>query len=125
MELEQLRHGNYVSYYEEQHIGYILAFKTRAFGGDSEVVVTVEGGGYTVAFVDGLKPVPLNYEWLIKLGFQGRKDFVWKGIVGVQIKDGKFYLALKDLSNVLFHSVVEIEHVHTLQNLVLDLTGKK
>jgi hypothetical protein len=73
---------------------------------------------------DLVDPIKLTYQWLKDLRFTGRTDFMYKGIVGVQIRDGKFYLALKDLSNVIFHSVVEVKYVHHLQNLYLDLTGE-
>lgn len=74
--------------------------------------------------LDSLWPIELTYQWLEDLGFTGRKEFVYKGIVGVQIRDGKFYLALKDLGGSIFHSVVEVKYVHHLQNLYLDLTGE-
>jgi len=72
-----------------------------------------------------MHPIQLTEEWLVKFGFTGRKDFMWNGIIGIQIKDGKFYLALKDLSNVIFHSIVEIEFVHELQNTFKDLTKQE
>lgn len=72
-----------------------------------------------------LHPIPLTKEWLVKFGFDGRKDFKWIGIVGVQLRDSKYYISLKDLSNVLFHSIVEIKYVHQLQNLYFTLTGEE
>jgi hypothetical protein len=72
------------------------------------------------------EPIPLTEEWLLKFGYKGRKDFKWNGsIVGIQIKDGKFYLGIKDLGNVLFHSVVEINTVHHFQNLYYFLTNEE
>jgi hypothetical protein len=75
---------------------------------------------------DKLRGIPLTEEWLLKFGYKGRKDFKWNGsIVGIQIKDGKFYLGIKDLGNVLFHSVVEINTVHHFQNLYYFLTNEE
>ena len=75
---------------------------------------------------DNFQPIPLTEEWLLKFGYKGRKDFKWNGsIVGIQIKDGKFYLGIKDLGNVLFHSVVEIKTVHHFQNLYYFLTNEE
>jgi hypothetical protein len=36
-----------------------------------------------------------------------------------------WYIGLKDLGNVLFHSFMKIEHVHQLQNLYFALKGEE
>jgi hypothetical protein len=72
-----------------------------------------------------VKPIPLTEEWLSKLDFKGRRDFKWNDKVGIQIKDGKFYFAFKDLGNVIFHSIVEVKSVHHLQNVYYSLTNKE
>ena len=71
------------------------------------------------------KPISLTAEWLTKFGFDGRNDFVWKYNIGIQIKEGKYYFAFKDLGGVLFHSLVECKYVHQLQNLYFALTGEE
>lgn len=72
-----------------------------------------------------ITPIPIAEEWLIKFGFTGRVDFKWKNNIGIQIVDGKFYFALKDMGNVFFHSIIECKYVHDLQNLHFMLTGKE
>ena len=74
---------------------------------------------------DSFEPIPLTEKWLIDFSFKGRLDFKWNNNVGIQIIDGKYYFAFKDLSNVLFHSVIECKYVHQLQNLYFALTGEE
>lgn len=71
------------------------------------------------------KPIPLTKEILLKASFKGRVDFVWNDKLGVQIKDEKYYLAFKDMGNVLFHSLVEIQYLHELQNIYRCLTKQE
>lgn len=70
-------------------------------------------------------PILLTEERLVSFGFVGRKDFMWKGVVGVQIKDAQYYVAMKDLGNVIFHSLTQCKYVHQLQNLYFALTGEE
>ena len=70
-------------------------------------------------------PIPLTEKWLLDFSFKGRLDFKWNNNVGIQIIDGKYYFAFKDLSNVLFHSIIECKYVHQLQNLYFALTGEE
>jgi len=82
------------------------------------------------------KPIPLTEEWLVKFGFirQGSRNMWVKDKLCIDLKElpnirGEFiegwYIGLKDLGNVLFHSFMKIEHVHQLQNLFYCLTGEE
>lgn len=111
MDVRELRIGNFVSLFG---LGETVEFPLT-----EPRFIRVLNGEYKV------EPIPLTEEWLIKFRFGGRPDFKWNGIVGIQIGDGKYYLALKDLSNVLFHSIVEIKYIHQLQNIYFALTGEE
>jgi len=70
-------------------------------------------------------PIPITEEILLKCGFKGRPDFIWRGSIGILIRDGKYYLALKDLSNVQFKSIIELKYLHQLQNLYYSITNEE
>jgi len=69
-------------------------------------------------------PIPLNEEWLLKLGFRHAYTSVHEGIS----------IYNKDLFSIEYHQdtlwingnkVNHIKHVHQLQNLYFCLTGKE
>jgi hypothetical protein len=84
----------------------------------------------------GIEPIPLTEKWLLDFGFsqQGKRPMWVKGKVCVvlasypnlkgYLTDKKFYIGFKDLGNVIFHTTIECEHVHTLQNAAA-LTGEE
>lgn len=83
---------------------------------------------YSMADYVRLSGIPLAEEWISKLSFkqQGKRKMWIKEIICLTLhEDGFFYLGLKDLGNVLFHSIVKVQYVHQLQNLYFDLTEKE
>lgn len=80
--------------------------------------------------------IPLTEEWLLKFGFnqQGNRKMWVRDRVCVVLESytdlsGKatpeaFYIGFKDLGNVLFHTTLKVEYVHTLQN-AFALTGEE
>jgi len=75
----------------------------------------------------GLRPIPLTEKWLEKFGFDKHrifgdckytlsKDFVFS--VFKDDQDDYFYLIFQE-------NVIEIKHVHQLQNLYFELTGEE
>jgi hypothetical protein len=100
------------------------------------VVVDLEETQDTIEDYERTKGIPLTEEWLLDLGFsqQGKRPMWVKGKVCVvlarypdlkgYLTDKKFYIGFKDLGNVIFHTTIECEHVHTLQNAVA-LTGEE
>lgn len=123
MNANELRIGNFVYGIEQ---GYKeTALPVACIHNDNTIRLQV--GDETVGCYNSkiITPIPITKDWLGKFGFDGRNDFKWLGIVGVQLRDDKYYISLKDLSNVLFHSIVEIKHVHQLQNLYFALTGEE
>ena len=82
------------------------------------------------------QPIPLTEEWLKRFGFirQGGRKIWVKDKLCIDLKElpnirGEFiegwYIGLKDLGNVLFHSFMKLDHVHQLQNLYFALTGEE
>ena len=116
MDARELRIGNFVNQTKE----WGESIEPKVIQWDDSTWYRI---GDCLAFFEDYEPIRLTEEWILKFGFDGRKDFKWKSIVGIQLSDGKYYLSLKDLSNVLFHSVVQIKFVHQLQNLYFALTG--
>ena len=92
--------------------------------------------GWQIDEGEELEPIQLTEEWLVKLGFirQGQRKIWVKDKLCIELKElpnirGKFiegwYIGLKDLGNVLFHSFMKIECVNQLQNLCFALTGEE
>lgn len=83
-----------------------------------------------------IEAIPLTEEWLVKLGFkqQGKRKMWVRGKVCVVLESyfdiagnatpEAFYLGFKDLGNVVFHTTLKVESVHTLQN-AFALTGEE
>jgi hypothetical protein len=80
--------------------------------------------------IEGLKPIPLTKEWLLKFGFEDVKqynDFSFQKLMN----DGLFF-CLDDSLEVYIgqmqyfsHSLVVIKYVHQLQNLYFALTQEE
>lgn len=83
-----------------------------------------------------LEPIPLTDEWLKRLGLKrlGNRNMWIKDNICVVLESHndlggnptkeRFYIGFKDLSNVLYHTTIPCDHVHTLQN-AFTLTGGK
>lgn len=66
----------------------------------------------------GIKPIPLTEEWLLKFGF--------KEVEGVFVKRYLKLLAIRDLYwRANFPIIVDVIHIHQLQNLYFALTGEE
>lgn len=72
-------------------------------------------GGYHSAYSD-LKPIPLNEEWLLKLGFKPFSKDWSKSVIIIHTRKRGY---------VLRKSVPTIKYVHQLQNLFFALTGEE
>jgi len=69
------------------------------------------------------KPIPLNEEWLLKLGavFSFNEHFNFytlNKIIIIEASKGSFFFKCGDI-------IVEIKYVHTLQNFVFSLTNEE
>ena len=73
-------------------------------------------------------PIPLNKEWLIKLGFEYRElthDFYIKRGQQKEILIIKNITVFLCESNSMPKFICNLEYVHELQNLYLSLTGEQ
>jgi len=104
------------------------------------IVVTIDGRSifdmWSLDHEDKYQPIPLNEEWLLRLGFSDKE--YKKGYTGITFKGGGMYLDFPlhkplekgpwnenftfDLPN---HRYVDIPYIHQLQNLYFALTGKE
>ena len=121
MKSNELRIGNLVQDRHSEECGMI---DIVVLG----IIDTMENHSY--------EPIPLTEEWLVKFGFirQGGRKMWVKDKLCIDLKElpnirGEFlegwYIGLKDLGNVLFHSFMKVKHVHQLQNLYFALTGQE
>ena len=132
MKASDLRIGNLVEYngitFQVYSIQSPEPMQDERFS--DKYLVTLSGDGLITVTIDEIKPITLTEEWLAKfsLSQQGKRPMWVKGKVCVvlaryldlkgYLTDKKFYIGFKDLGNVIFHTTIECEHVHTLQNAV-------
>jgi len=76
-----------------------------------------------VVMVDGLKPIPLTEEWLIKFGFQDNTIRIGEMQIIFDEDYGSYYLG--DEQEIGLNPDLEIKHVHQLQNLYFALTNEE
>lgn len=122
--IEGLRIGNWVSYLGvntqinsisiKEYVGYVSTFKS--------VVVTQ----------NQIEPIPLTEELLLKCGFT--KEYYGFYCDGMELSYGRFLCNNDADKDKLFLSInnaeykiseVSLKYLHQLQNMYLDLTGKK
>ena len=83
---------------------------------------------------DEFEPIPLNYKWLRKFGFD---DSEYKdGYIGVDVNNSNFVLSkpekyeftknyIWEYKAGVWQKFVELKYVHQLQNLFFAITGKE
>lgn len=76
--------------------------------------------------IDCLIPIPLTEEWLLKLGFEYRKEILFDGWYSKLINYNSIRI-FKDENGFFkyYSSITYIQHVHQLQNLYFALTGEE
>jgi hypothetical protein len=125
MKTNELRIGNLVNYNN-------LANSVR---GIDETYIELFDNTY--AYIDNIEPIPLTEDWLIKFGFEIKRDgeFLQADLC---IRD-EFYLCCYDLTDSFDISyqyrnddgidsipvLMDLQFVHELQNLYFALTGKE
>ena len=109
---------------------------------DETTIRAIAFNGFYIGTKDGVplhtsefQPIPLTEEWLRRLGFiqQGKRAMWVKDKICITFTEypdlhgkstgPKYYLGLKDLGNVIFRSVMSVEHVHQLQNIYYFITN--
>ena len=70
--------------------------------------------------IKGLEPIPLTEDWLLKFGFEKKYNEYYLGdiIICEEINDFKF-------GYDFYEDILELKHVHQLQNLYHALTGEE
>lgn len=131
MKANELRIGNYVKYvYSEKDFSIIS-------GITYEVPHLDEITGFEPLY-DGIEPIPITEEWLLKFGFVKEENNI-DVCYQIEIKDGYFLeyfksmtytsLMLREVNNVVGDSLFYLPNiptfVHSLQNLCFALTGKE
>lgn len=124
MKANELRIGNYV-----QRIGYPLKV-TGIKGGD----VWVDGNAVELEYYvyDGINPIPITEEWLVKFGFEVYDvmgDNIFLAFRQIEPFNFNFMLCGVVLK-VSFYRLdweksFECKYVHQLQNLYFALTGEE
>ena len=117
MNVNELRIGNLLDYN-----GKIVKVNTLAidFHGNQTILASKENFLWNVSKIDGIKPIPITEECLLKFGFvKGKYGFF----------EPKKRLLVEDLGNSIIYDNkllnTKIKHVHQLQNLYFALTGEE
>jgi hypothetical protein len=73
-----------------------------------------------------IEPIPLTEEWLLKFGFEYRKEILFDGWYSKLINYNSIRI-FKDENGFFkyYSSITYIQHVHQLQNLYFALTGEE
>ena len=120
---QDLRLGNWFNYYGGKHKGYIIAVKLNTLSDNSDVAITIEGGGYTKTDVKDLSPIPLTEDILLRLGFeQDENKNRWIKVANNH-EELEIYSDWED--DKCIYERVFIYSVHELQNLFYALTGQE
>jgi hypothetical protein len=130
MKANELRIGNYVTWRDEESKDSILTVTGIVLNDCIWVEWEWEDGekDYTECDFDGLKPIPITEEFLIKFGFEKcdkyNMAYTWRH------KDVFFELRVEeDFESIRFENLPsifsEIKYIHQLQNLYFALTGEE
>ena len=119
---KDIRVGNRVTYDGlECDVYSIMSPQPRGDEFDGKTMVDISLNGLITVPIDHIQPIELTPTILGRLGLKGRKDFVYLyDGVGVQVMEDGFYIAIKDMTNVIFRSIKKIKYVHQLQNMYYD-----
>lgn len=94
VKINEIKIGNWFNYYDTEE-GEILGAKLSSFSSQSDVAISINGGGYTRELVSRLKPIILTEEWILKLGYSKEKTegFYFKDKCSIWAEDGSFSLS--------------------------------
>jgi hypothetical protein len=117
MKRTELRIGNWIDWNGELGvISQLLELEVAFKCGESDLYKS-------------LKPIPLTEEWLLKFGFKKDTKYDWE----LKVNGVLFYGMCDDSQPIntgigilnLPNSIINIKHVHQLQNLYFALTGEE
>jgi hypothetical protein len=76
--------------------------------------------------LDAFEPIPLTEEWLLKFGFEYRKEILFDGWYSKLINYNSIRIFKDENGFFKYYSAITyIHHVHQLQNLYHALTGEE
>jgi hypothetical protein len=121
--IDELRIGNWV-----ERIGWPL--KVTGMKG-SDIWLDSKGYEFEHYFYDGINPIPITEEWLVRFGFEPMvgNEFAkwldkWEGRLMFIDPSLRFY-GIEENGSILFTSGNNFKYVHQLQNLYFALTGQE
>ena len=124
IQINELRIGNLVKWYD---VSKVLELHSEKNKFDNVCIECEESFEWTE--YNKLEPIPLTEEWLLKVGFQERKDTsnfsnFWIG-ENPLTRDWLFVIkGFKEDNDFFFmNGFHKIKYVHQLQNLYFALTG--
>jgi len=125
----ELRIGNYVFYELTFHVitGIMEHTIMHAWmaGGSGPI-----GAGYYTT-EEELEPIPLDEDWLIRLGFTKKGEDKWQWVsafckdtnISIILDNGQFYI-LFDTLDPMCPREEPVHTVHNLQNIFIDIDNK-
>jgi hypothetical protein len=134
MKANELRIGNYVSWRDEESKDSILTVTGIVLNDCVWVEWEWEDGekDYTECDFDGLKPILITEDWLIRFGFEvGKGSTVWANkkelnyISSNEYQIFKNEISIADFKFVYLNDnlISEIKYLHQLQNIFYCLCG--
>lgn len=115
MKANELRIGNWVyipQHKENKQIGAIYEngrFMTKDFQ-------------HSFSSIECASPIPLSEEWLLKFGFEKKENGVFINNIAISNTHGWFTY---NASFYEYDNLIDIDHVHQLQNLYFSLIGEE
>lgn len=119
MRINELRIGNYV-FSSEVEVSKVIELTQR------KVAVATLGDNFaiTVKYFE-VDSIPLTEEWLRRTHLKGRADFIYYNDLGINTRESKYYVCIRDRGGVIFHTTKEIKFVHELQNWYFCVEGEE
>lgn len=106
----------------EVRLNNLILFKDEVVQVTSIDTCIVTHGERQEADIDQCSGIPLNEEWLIKLGFEKYTSYVSAGYWKHEKMPSHIYLPYLHWDN---QYCAPVQYVHTLQNLYFALTGQE
>ncbi len=121
MKIEQLRIGNYLSYYGGTCIGYLIGI-VSSFTKSEKLIMSIEGGGWCPHQIEDVTPIPLTEEWLKRLGFKNSEEapdyFYHQEFERIYVR----FVSYNFIYGNKLGDIVPVDGVHKLQNIFFALT---
>jgi hypothetical protein len=117
---QELRVGNLINFYHHKHD--LTEIKIQGIYFDEELKEYCVSNEYYPVNINGLVPIPLTEEWLLKFNAE---CYEFDNGQPNQYRIGSRLFVIRDKNIVDYGSSVVIKYVHQLQNLYFALTGEE